>query len=113
MPLYPYHCTQCGYRFEKIQKFNDEPFTECPKCGGALDRPLTVPGLKFVGTGWYANTPGYGLNVARGVASDPSENKPESEAHPADKKPESKAPGEKSSSPASATPASTATNSTS
>jgi putative FmdB family regulatory protein len=102
LPLYPYRCTQCGHRFEKIQKFNDEPLTECPKCGGALERPLTVPGLKFVGAGWYANTPGYGLNVARGVATDPSENKPES-----------KAPAEKGTSPAPAAPASTATGSTS
>ncbi len=95
MPLYPYRCTQCGHRLEKIQKFNDEPLTECPKCGGALERLLTAPGLKFVGTGWYANTPGYGLNAATGVASDASE-----------KKPESKAPAEKGSSPAPAVPAS-------
>ena len=55
MPLYPYLCTQCGHRFEKIQKFGAEPETACPKCGGVLERPLTAPGLNFKGAGWYVN----------------------------------------------------------
>jgi putative FmdB family regulatory protein len=55
LPLYPYRCTQCGHRFEKIQHFSDEPETVCPKCGGALERPLTAPGLQFKGAGWYVN----------------------------------------------------------
>ncbi len=55
MPLYPYRCTQCGHRFEKIQKFGAKPEKVCPKCGGALERPMTVPGLSFKGAGWYVN----------------------------------------------------------
>jgi len=55
LPLYPYRCTKCGYRFEKIQKYNAEPEKVCPKCGGALERPLTAPGLQFKGAGWYVN----------------------------------------------------------
>lgn len=55
MPLYPYRCTQCGHRFEKIQSFNAAPETSCPKCGGALERTLTAPGLQFKGAGWYVN----------------------------------------------------------
>lgn len=55
MPLYPYRCTQCGHRFEKIQHFKDEPEKVCPKCGGALERTLTAPGLQFKGAGWYVN----------------------------------------------------------
>ncbi len=92
MPLYPYRCIECGHRFEKIQSFSAKPLTECPKCGGALERLLTAPGLKFVGAGWYAND--YGLNAATGVASESPE-----------KKPEPKAADAKSSSPAPATPA--------
>jgi putative FmdB family regulatory protein len=53
LPLYPYRCTHCGHSFEKIQSFNDEPETECPRCGGKLERPLTAPGLQFKGAGWY------------------------------------------------------------
>ena len=55
MPLYPYRCTQCGHKFEKIQHFNSEPEKVCPKCGGVLERPLTAPGLNFKGAGWYVN----------------------------------------------------------
>ena len=55
MPLYPYRCTQCGHRFEKIQSFSAEPEKECPKCQGLLERPLTAPGLQFKGAGWYVN----------------------------------------------------------
>ncbi len=55
MPLYPYRCTQCGHRFEKIQKFGAKPEKACPKCGGALERPMTVPALSFKGAGWYVN----------------------------------------------------------
>jgi putative FmdB family regulatory protein len=53
LPLYPYRCTKCGYQFEKIQSFNSQPETECPECGGILERPLTAPGLQFKGAGWY------------------------------------------------------------
>ena len=55
MPLYPYRCTACGHRFEKIQKFGAKPEKVCPKCGGALERTLTAPGLNFKGAGWYVN----------------------------------------------------------
>ena len=55
MPLYPYRCTQCGHRFEKIQRFHAKPEEICPECGGALERPLTAPGLQFKGSGWYVN----------------------------------------------------------
>ena len=55
MPLYAYRCTQCGYRFEKIQKFSAKPESKCPKCHGVLERPPTAPGLNFKGAGWYVN----------------------------------------------------------
>lgn len=55
MPLYPYRCTECGHRFEKIQSFSAEPEKVCPKCGGPVERLLTAPGLQFKGAGWYVN----------------------------------------------------------
>jgi len=55
LPLYPYRCKECGHRFEKIQKFSAKQETVCPKCGGALERTLTAPGLSFKGAGWYVN----------------------------------------------------------
>ena len=55
MPLYEYRCTSCGYSFEKIQSFSAEPERTCPKCQGALIRPVTAPALRFEGAGWYVN----------------------------------------------------------
>jgi putative FmdB family regulatory protein len=69
LPLYPYRCTECGHRFEKIQHFGAEPLLECPKCHGVLERTLTAPAFKFKGSGFYVTDYG-GKNSA--VASDPA-----------------------------------------
>ncbi|MDE1163617.1 MAG: zinc ribbon domain-containing protein [Acidobacteriaceae bacterium] len=53
MPLYEYECESCHQRLEKIQKFSDEPLTECPKCGGHLEKVLNAPAVQFAGGGWY------------------------------------------------------------
>ena len=58
MPLYEYECKQCRRRTEKIQKFSDPEITECPHCGGPLERVLSAPAISFKGGGWYAD--GYG-----------------------------------------------------
>jgi putative FmdB family regulatory protein len=58
MPLYDYECQQCHRHTEKIQKFSDAPLTECPHCGGHLERVLHAPAVAFKGGGWYAD--GYG-----------------------------------------------------
>ncbi len=87
MPLYPYRCTKCGYKFEKIQRFSAEPEKVCPQCGGVLERPLTVPGFNFKGAGWYVNDyaskGGSGSDSSDGASS--SESKP-SESKPGDSK---------------------------
>jgi putative FmdB family regulatory protein len=99
LPLYEYLCDQCGYRFEKIQKFNSQPETVCPKCGGDLRRPLTAPALQFKGAGWYVND--YAPKGVSKTADKPAGDgaKPAtSEAKPAESKP---AGGESSPKPAS------------
>lgn len=92
MPLYGYRCTQCGHHFDKIQKFSDEQETVCPKCGGALERPLTAPGLQFKGAGWYVNdyaakpaTSGNADKISAEAA--PAGEPKAAEAKPADSKP--------------------------
>jgi putative FmdB family regulatory protein len=79
LPLYPYRCKECGHRFEKIQKFGAKPEKVCPKCGGALERTLTAPGLSFKGAGWYVND-----YAAKGSSSEASSSATESA--PAEKK---------------------------
>jgi putative FmdB family regulatory protein len=58
MPLYEYECTECKRHTEKIQKFSDPEITQCPHCGGKLERVISAPAIAFKGGGWYAD--GYG-----------------------------------------------------
>jgi putative FmdB family regulatory protein len=58
MPLYEYECTQCKRHTEKIQKFSDAEITQCPHCGGLLERVISAPAISFKGGGWFAD--GYG-----------------------------------------------------
>ena len=58
MPLYEYKCKQCGRHTEKIQKFSDPEITDCPHCGGTLERVVSAPAISFKGGGWFAD--GYG-----------------------------------------------------
>ncbi len=54
MPIYEYHCTQCGQDFEFMQKFSDPPKTVCPDCGGELKKLISQCTFHLKGTGWYA-----------------------------------------------------------
>ena len=53
MPTYQYACTECGERLEVVQKFSDEPLTECPACGGRLRKVFSPVGVVFKGSGFY------------------------------------------------------------
>jgi putative FmdB family regulatory protein len=76
MPLYEYECKQCKRHTEKIQKFSDTEITQCPHCGGPLERVISAPAIAFKGGGWYAD--GYGnakpssKNESKGDSSDSS-----------------------------------------
>lgn len=53
MPIYEYECDACGYAFERIQSFNDDPVSKCPRCAGAVRRVISPVGVIFKGSGWY------------------------------------------------------------
>lgn len=95
MPLYPYRCTQCSHRFEKIQSFSAEPEKVCPKCGGPVERVLTAPGLQFKGAGWYVND-----YSSKSSSSDSSSDSSKSTSET--KTPETKTPAKTESTPAPA-----------
>jgi putative FmdB family regulatory protein len=113
LPLYEYRCDRCGHRFEKIQKFDAEPETACPKCGGELRRPLTAPALQFKGAGWYVNdyAPKSGSSsekpAAEGTTGDA---KPAPDAKP-DAKPAESKPAAAESAPKPAAPSNTSSSS--
>ena len=54
MPTYEYRCNSCGYDFEAVQKFEDEPLTVCPKCGSELRKVFNSVGIVFKGSGFYS-----------------------------------------------------------
>jgi putative FmdB family regulatory protein len=53
VPTYEYACTACGHRLEAVQKFTDDPLTECPECGGALRKVYGAVGIVLKGSGFY------------------------------------------------------------
>jgi putative FmdB family regulatory protein len=55
LPTYEYACTACGHRLEAVQKFTDEPLTECPECHGALRKVYGAVGIVLKGSGFYKN----------------------------------------------------------
>jgi putative FmdB family regulatory protein len=55
MPVYTYHCKNCGIQFEATQKFVDNPLVTCPECGKkTLQKVYTPVGIVFKGSGFYA-----------------------------------------------------------
>ncbi len=107
MPLYEYECTQCKRHTEKIQKFSDAEITDCPHCGGLLERVVSAPAIAFKGGGWYAD--GYGnakpsAGKAEGKSDPGSSSETKSEASAPAKDTSSKPASSESSSPAAPAP---------
>ena len=53
MPVYEYECESCRLRFEKMQRFSDDPLRICPDCGGSIHRVIQPVGVIFKGSGFY------------------------------------------------------------
>jgi len=54
MPTYDYECSACGHGFEVFHSMTAEPLSECPECGGRLERLIgTGAGILFKGSGFY------------------------------------------------------------
>jgi putative FmdB family regulatory protein len=53
VPTYEYACAECGERLEAVQKFSDDPLTECPACKGRLRKVFSPVGIVFKGSGFY------------------------------------------------------------
>ena len=55
MPVYVYHCDECGFQFEQQQKFSDNPLKECPNCKKqSLHKVYTPVGIIYKGSGFYS-----------------------------------------------------------
>jgi len=53
MPTYEYQCKSCDKHHDVVQKFGDDPLTECPTCGGPLRKVFGAVGVVFKGSGFY------------------------------------------------------------
>ncbi|WP_417069597.1 FmdB family zinc ribbon protein [Niveibacterium terrae] len=54
MPIYEYHCSECGFQKDVLQKVSDTPLSSCPSCGKkAFHKALTAAGFQLKGSGWY------------------------------------------------------------
>jgi putative FmdB family regulatory protein len=53
VPIYEYQCQKCRKTFEYMQSMSDPPKKKCEKCGGKLERLLSVAGFVLKGGGWY------------------------------------------------------------
>jgi len=55
MPVYTYHCDNCGVQFDRHRKFTDQPLTRCPECGQrSVHKVYASVGIVFKGSGFYA-----------------------------------------------------------
>ncbi len=55
MPLYEYQCLQCEQVFEMMQKFSDDPVTQCPQCSGSVKKLISKTSFSLKGSGWYVS----------------------------------------------------------
>lgn len=87
MPTYQYRCTSCDSEQEVVQRFTDDPLTDCPECDGNLRKVFNAVGVVFKGSGFYAtdNRPKNKAGAAKvseksGEKSEKSESKPAAES---------------------------------
>jgi putative FmdB family regulatory protein len=88
MPVYVYHCDNCGIQFEKSQSFNDEPLKTCPDCGKkTLHKVITAPvSVIYKGSGFYSTD----HRSSSGATSAARSTKETTEKEPASEKPAEK-----------------------
>lgn len=53
MPTYHYRCSACDEHLEMVQSMTDDPLTECPRCGGTLQKVFRTVGIVLKGSGFY------------------------------------------------------------
>lgn len=81
MPIYEYACSNCGQIIEALQKISDPPLSSCSKCGGTLEKMMSLNSFHLKGGGWYVTdykgsaAPSSG-EASSGAAKSADESKP-------------------------------------
>ena len=94
MPVYTYHCENCGHEFDKRQRFSEKPLIACPNCRKHRLRKVYSPaGVVFKGSGFYVNDKRAPSSTRKAANSKPKKDakKPEKKAEPKAEKSPAKA----------------------
>ena len=70
MPTYEYACRSCDAHLEIVQRFDDQPLSTCPSCGGALRKVVGSNGIAFKGSGFYKTDNRSSVKSDKGSSSD-------------------------------------------
>jgi putative FmdB family regulatory protein len=77
LPIYEYHCAECGKTFEVFQSFKDEPIKKCNYCSGKVTKLISNCSFQLKGTGWYVTDYGKKDNASTGGNKKKGEQKTE------------------------------------
>jgi len=91
MPIYEYKCLGCDAHFEKRQSVSEDALSVCEKCGGKLEKQVSLSGFQFKGGGWYVTDyagkkPGSGESSSKSEKSSSSESTPKADSASKDTK---------------------------
>lgn len=75
MPIYEYECGECKCRFERKQRFDEEPVAICPRCEGRARRVIHSVPVIFKGSGFYVTDNRKGSGLEKGVEGLPDKGK--------------------------------------
>ncbi len=75
MPLYEYECNACNHRFERKQRFDEEPVALCPKCEGKARRVIHSVPVIFKGNGFYVTDHRKPGDIGKGEQAAPDKGK--------------------------------------
>ncbi len=65
MPIYEYECGACHFRFERKQRFDEEPVGICPQCQGKARRVFHSVPIIFKGSGFYITDSRQGSGIEK------------------------------------------------
>ena len=75
VPVYEYECSDCQFRFERKQSFDEEPVAECPECQGKARRVIRSIPVIFKGSGFYTTDNRKSAEPEKGKEKLPSKEK--------------------------------------
>jgi putative FmdB family regulatory protein len=85
MPVYSYRCEECGFQFDRYQKFTDQSLNRCPECGKRSLRKVYSPvGIVFKGSGFYSTDHRSPSGMSKPTGSKSSEKTGESDGKPSE-----------------------------